>query len=209
MQSRYVRVLGPLPASLLRTLQPAFSIFPPAPTHNMLPQPSTRHGQSQARALSSRPGTQSTTAAGAPPPPSSSSPAFNSFSASSSQLPSSLLPHDSATILAARRTSQLARQISSSAPAASPRRSFTTTAAPRSDSTMSSSYGLRKVAAPHTLEHRVYIEKDGVPVSPFHDIPLYANAEQTVLNMIVEIPRWTNAKLEVSYLAKFSKSEIY
>ena len=62
----------------------------------------------------------------------------------------------------------------------------------------SSPYTLRKVAAPHTLEHRVYIEKDGVPISAFHDIPLYANAEQTVLNMIVEIPRWTNAKLEVS-----------
>lgn len=61
-------------------------------------------------------------------------------------------------------------------------------------------YQVRKIAAPHTLEHRVYIEKDGVPVSPFHDIPLYANAEQTVLNMIVEIPRWTNAKLEVSAL---------
>lgn len=58
-------------------------------------------------------------------------------------------------------------------------------------------YNVRKIGAPNTLEHRVYIEKDGVPVSPFHDIPLYANAEQTVLNMIVEIPRWTNAKLEV------------
>lgn len=65
---------------------------------------------------------------------------------------------------------------------------------------MASQYGVRKVAAPHTLEHRVYIEKDGVPVSPFHDIPLYANAEQTILNMVVEIPRWTNAKLEVSVL---------
>ena len=61
------------------------------------------------------------------------------------------------------------------------------------------SYTTRKVAAPYTLEHRVYIEKDGVPVSPFHDIPLFANQEKTILNMIVEIPRWTNAKLEVSY----------
>lgn len=41
-------------------------------------------------------------------------------------------------------------------------------------------------------------EKNGVPVSPFHDIPLFANAEKTVFNMVVEIPRWTNAKLEVS-----------
>ena len=62
-------------------------------------------------------------------------------------------------------------------------------------------YTTRKVAAPHTLEHRVYIEKDGVPVSPFHDIPLYANQQQTVLNMIVEVPRWTNAKMEVGFPA--------
>jgi inorganic pyrophosphatase len=63
---------------------------------------------------------------------------------------------------------------------------------------MASPYTVRKVAAPNTFEHRVYIEKDGVPVSPFHDIPLYANQEQTILNMVVEIPRWTNAKLEIS-----------
>lgn len=56
----------------------------------------------------------------------------------------------------------------------------------------------RKIGTPNTLEHRVYIEKDGVPVSPFHDIPLYANEQQTILNMIVEVPRWTNAKMEVS-----------
>ena len=35
-------------------------------------------------------------------------------------------------------------------------------------------------------------------MSPFHDVPLFANADKTVLNMIVEIPRWSNAKLEVS-----------
>ncbi|KAE8447638.1 Inorganic pyrophosphatase [Mollisiaceae sp. DMI_Dod_QoI] len=62
---------------------------------------------------------------------------------------------------------------------------------------MASQYKTRKIGAPNTLEHRIYIEKDGVPVSPFHDIPLYANEQQTVLNMIVEIPRWTNAKMEV------------
>ena len=62
----------------------------------------------------------------------------------------------------------------------------------------------RKIGAPHTLEHRIYIEKDGVPLSPFHDIPLYANEQQTVLNMIVEIPRWTNAKQGVSSSTIFS-----
>lgn len=60
-------------------------------------------------------------------------------------------------------------------------------------------YTVRKNGAPNTLEHRVYIEKDGVPVSAFHDVPLYANEQQTILNMIVEIPRWTNAKMEVGF----------
>lgn len=59
------------------------------------------------------------------------------------------------------------------------------------------SYSVRKIGSPYTLEHRVFVEKDGVPVSPLHDIPLYANEQQTILNMIVEIPRWTNAKQEV------------
>lgn len=35
-------------------------------------------------------------------------------------------------------------------------------------------------------------------MSPFHDVPLYATADKSVLNMVVEIPRWTNAKLEIS-----------
>ncbi|KAI4154434.1 MAG: hypothetical protein LQ340_001687 [Diploschistes diacapsis] len=58
-------------------------------------------------------------------------------------------------------------------------------------------FGVRKIGAPYTLEHRVFVEMDGVPCSPFHDIPLYANEQQNILNMVVEIPRWTNAKLEV------------
>ena len=58
-------------------------------------------------------------------------------------------------------------------------------------------YGVRKVGTPNTPDFRMFLEKDGVPVSPFHDIPLYANDQQTILNMIVEIPRWTNAKMEV------------
>lgn len=70
---------------------------------------------------------------------------------------------------------------------------------PLENSEMSSpsSYTVRKIGAPNTLEHRIYIEKDGIVVSPFHDIPLYANDQQTVLNMVVEIHRWTNAKMEV------------
>ncbi|KHJ34991.1 putative inorganic pyrophosphatase [Erysiphe necator] len=62
---------------------------------------------------------------------------------------------------------------------------------------MASQYSIRKIAQPNTLDYRIYIERDGNPISPFHDIPLYANPEGTILNMIVEIPRWTNAKLEI------------
>lgn len=65
---------------------------------------------------------------------------------------------------------------------------------------MVSKFSVRRIGAPNTIEHRIYIEKDGIPVSPFHDVPLYANEQQTILNMIVEIPRWTNAKMEVRLL---------
>ena len=61
-----------------------------------------------------------------------------------------------------------------------------------------SEYKVRHIGAKNTLDYRAFIEKDGSPISPFHDIPLYANEQQTVLNMVVEIPRWTNAKQEVS-----------
>lgn len=69
---------------------------------------------------------------------------------------------------------------------------------PTSTTGMASQFKTRKIGRPNTLEHRIFIEKDGVPISPFHDIPLYANEQQTVLNMVVEIPRWTNGKMEVS-----------
>ena len=31
-----------------------------------------------------------------------------------------------------------------------------------------------------------------------HDIPLYADAENKILHMVVEVPRWTNAKMEIN-----------
>jgi inorganic pyrophosphatase len=60
------------------------------------------------------------------------------------------------------------------------------------------SYQNRIVGALNSFEYRNYFEKDGAVVSPFHDIPLYANAEKSILNMVVEIPRWSQAKLEIS-----------
>ena len=43
-------------------------------------------------------------------------------------------------------------------------------------------------------------------VSPFHDIPLYVNGDRIVCNMIVEVPRWTNAKMEVCVHMKPAES---
>lgn len=59
-------------------------------------------------------------------------------------------------------------------------------------------YSVRQIGAKNSLEFKTYIEQDGKVVSPFHDIPLYADESKKVLNMIVEIPRWTNAKLEIN-----------
>ncbi|KAF9353223.1 Inorganic pyrophosphatase [Mortierella sp. AD094] len=61
-----------------------------------------------------------------------------------------------------------------------------------------SEFSTRVVGAPNTLEHRVFIERNGAPISAFHDVPLYADKANNIFNMIVEIPRWSNAKLEIS-----------
>ena len=35
------------------------------------------------------------------------------------------------------------------------------------------------------------------PISPFHDIPLVANAAAKTYHAVIEVPRWTNAKMEI------------
>ncbi|CCH45122.1 Inorganic pyrophosphatase [Wickerhamomyces ciferrii] len=59
-------------------------------------------------------------------------------------------------------------------------------------------YTARQIGAKNTLDYKVYVEQDGKPISPFHDIPLYADESKKILNFVVEIPRWSNAKLEIS-----------
>jgi inorganic pyrophosphatase len=66
----------------------------------------------------------------------------------------------------------------------------------------------------HTLNYRCYFRDTQTKaiVSPFHDIPLIneqhspANGKQTdlVYNMIVEVPRWTNAKMEINKQLKMN-----
>ncbi|KAJ8271802.1 hypothetical protein COCON_G00106610 [Conger conger] len=66
----------------------------------------------------------------------------------------------------------------------------------------------------NTTDYRIYFKSsDGKCISPFHDIPLFAESEQendvplkkvrkneneVLLNMVVEVPRWSNAKMEIA-----------
>lgn len=69
---------------------------------------------------------------------------------------------------------------------------------------MTIEYELSTVGKQYTADHRVYVEHNGQIVSPFHDIPLYANKEKTIVNMVVEIPRWSNAKFEIATGEKYN-----
>jgi len=50
---------------------------------------------------------------------------------------------------------------------------------------------------PNTESYQVFIKDSAGCVSPFHDIPLIANAEAKTYNAVIEVPRWTNAKMEI------------
>lgn len=65
-----------------------------------------------------------------------------------------------------------------------------------------SSLRIRSAGAVDTESYRVYLEHESDRlVSPFHDVPLYADSNDvTLVHMICEIPKWSNAKLEVPYL---------
>ncbi|XP_037760225.1 inorganic pyrophosphatase [Chelonia mydas] len=61
------------------------------------------------------------------------------------------------------------------------------------------SYSLEERATLNSLEYRVFFKNDkGHYISPFHDIPIYPVAGKNVFNMVVEVPRWTNAKMEIA-----------
>ncbi|XP_060781954.1 inorganic pyrophosphatase [Neoarius graeffei] len=61
------------------------------------------------------------------------------------------------------------------------------------------SFSIEERGNPNTLSYRVfYKNQDGKYISPFHDIPIYADEAQNIFNMVVEVPRWTNAKMEIA-----------
>jgi len=46
-------------------------------------------------------------------------------------------------------------------------------------------------------DYRVFFEKDGKRISPWHDIPVEVDAEKGIFNCVLEIPKGTNAKVEI------------
>jgi len=63
---------------------------------------------------------------------------------------------------------------------------------------VSSPYFTEVKGTPNTPDYRIFIKNEKGPISPFHDIPLFANEGNQVFNMVVEVPRWTNAKMEIA-----------
>ncbi|XP_073427913.1 inorganic pyrophosphatase 2, mitochondrial isoform X2 [Dendrobates tinctorius] len=75
-------------------------------------------------------------------------------------------------------------------------------------------YSTEERGRPNTAEYRLYFKnEDGKFISPFHDIPLHpraekdhdvpakkskSNCDKNIFNMVVEVPRWTNAKMEIA-----------
>lgn len=74
-------------------------------------------------------------------------------------------------------------------------------------------YQTEQRGSPNSPDYRIYFKtSDGKYISPFHDIPLIAESEQdgdvpakkpkseskVLYNMVVEVPRWSNAKMEIA-----------
>ncbi|XP_074983659.1 inorganic pyrophosphatase 2, mitochondrial isoform X5 [Caretta caretta] len=108
-----------------------------------------------------------------------------------------LLPARSCCYAGAGRRRRLVRPL--------PRRSWLSTMA---------QFGTEPRGRPHSPEYRLYFKNaEGKYISPFHDIPLFAgskedkevpakrsktNGSEVVFNMVVEVPRWSNAKMEIA-----------
>lgn len=86
--------------------------------------------------------------------------------------------------------------------------------APESSDNANPRYQVVQRGQLHTLNYRCYFQDTQTKtiVSPFHDIPLVneeysssnANQGDLVYNMVVEVPRWTNAKMEINKQLKLN-----
>lgn len=86
--------------------------------------------------------------------------------------------------------------------------------APNSNDNANPRYEVVERGQLHTLNYRCYFRDTQTKsiVSPFHDIPLVneqyssskENQTETIYNMVVEVPRWTNAKMEINKQLKLN-----
>uniref|UniRef100_A0A8P4KU46 inorganic diphosphatase n=1 Tax=Dicentrarchus labrax TaxID=13489 RepID=A0A8P4KU46_DICLA len=61
------------------------------------------------------------------------------------------------------------------------------------------SFTVEERGRPNTQDYRVFFKNsEGKYISPFHDIPIYANEAENIFHAVVEVPRWTNAKMEIA-----------
>eukprot|EP00043_Microstomoeca_roanoka_P020776 m.253985 g.253985 ORF g.253985 m.253985 type:complete len:287 (+) comp17573_c0_seq1:87-947(+) len=61
------------------------------------------------------------------------------------------------------------------------------------------SYSTEARGAKYTTDYAVYFkDANGQYISPFHDIPTWADEERGIVNMVCEVPRWSNAKMEIT-----------
>jgi len=59
-------------------------------------------------------------------------------------------------------------------------------------------YTIEERGTENTTSYQVFVkDQAGQPISPFHDIPLVANQANQTFHVVIEVPRWTNAKMEI------------
>uniref|UniRef100_A0A3Q3MZ37 inorganic diphosphatase n=1 Tax=Mastacembelus armatus TaxID=205130 RepID=A0A3Q3MZ37_9TELE len=61
------------------------------------------------------------------------------------------------------------------------------------------SFTIEERGRPNSQEYRVFFKNsEGKYISPFHDIPIYVNEAENIFHAVVEVPRWTNVKMEIA-----------
>jgi len=70
---------------------------------------------------------------------------------------------------------------------------------------MASGYSVVPRGSLYTETHRLFFKNaNGDVISPMHDIPLSNTEGANEFNMVVEVPRWSNAKMEINLTEKFN-----
>lgn len=67
-----------------------------------------------------------------------------------------------------------------------------------STSVVSRKYSITTEGTEGKEDFRIFFHKDGKKISPWHDIPLWADSAKSAVNFICEMPKGTNAKMEIA-----------